>query len=816
MKSHARVVIIGGGVMGVGLLYHLALEGWTDIALIEKGELTSGSTWHAAGQCPHFNSSLNLTKVHVYGTRLYPKLEALTGHAVSWHGCGGLRLACSEEEVHWLKQVYGIAKLAGYEGDIIGPNEISRYHPFLDTKGVKAAFLTIDDGHVAPADITAAMAAGARTLGAEINRRTRATGIRLLPSGEWLVTTDKGEIRCEHVVNAAGSYADVVGAWTGHRVPIANLLHHYVITEPVPELIAFEHELPVVRDPWSHCYLREETDGILVGPYETATAHLCWGGEPPSWDFESELVAPELDRLAPYLEKAAERLPLFAKAGLKSVISGAITHTPDGTYLSGPASGPRNYWMHCGASIGICQGGGAGKYLAQWMVHGQAEINMREFDPRRFGDWATSDYVRAVAIADYQHMYYCYKPGEQHEVGRGLRTSSLHPVLKDRGAQFSQVFGWERPRWYDQSGRGEVFSFKRSNWWGPVREECLAVRRRVGLLDLSTFAKFEITGSDAHRFLERICANRIPARDGRIVLGHLLDKNGFIESEMTVTRFAPDRFYLLSAGTAQLYDMDQLRWRLAPGERVDIADVTDEKGVLVLAGPRARDVLAHSTNADLDNGMFPWRTAREIEIAGIKNVRALRINFVGELGWELHTPMADMPKVFAALMADGERYGIRLFGTYAMNSLRMEKAYRSWGAELTNEVTMIAADMERFVAFDKEFIGKAATLRAKAEAARLRLVYMAVESDDNDCYGNEPVYSGDKLVGITTSGAYGHAANRSLAFAYIDRSLAKPSDEFEILMMGRRSPAQVLSEPAWDPDNLRLRVGAARPARDDQ
>jgi dimethylglycine dehydrogenase len=804
MKSHARVVIVGGGVMGVGLLYHLALEGWTDIALIEKGELTSGSTWHAAGQCPHFNSSLNLTKVHVYGTRLYPKLEALTGHAVSWHGCGGLRLACIDEEVNWLKQVAGVAKLAGYEGHILGPEEIRKYHPLLDTKGVKAAFLTLDDGHVSPADITVAMAAGTRALGAEINRRTRATGIQLLPSGEWLVTTDQGEIRCEHVVNAAGSYADAVGAWTGHRVPIANLLHHYVITEPVPELVALKRELPVVRDPWSHCYLREETDGILVGPYETSGAHLCWDGGPPTWDFESELVPPELDRLAPFLEKAAERFPLFAEVGLKSVISGAITHTPDGTYLSGPAPGSRNYWMHCGASIGICQGGGAGKYLAQWMVHGQAEINMREFDPRRFGDWATTEYVNAVAIADYQHMYYCYKPAEQHEVGRGLRKSSLHAALKDQGAQFSQVFGWERARWYDRSGKGEIFSFKRSNWWEAVRQECLAVRERVGIMDLSTFAKFEISGPDAQRFLERICANKIPVRDGRIVLAHLLNEHGFIESEMTVTRLAPGRFYLLSAAAAQLYDMDQLRWRLAPGERVAIADVTDEYGVLVIAGPRARDVLARCTEADLANDAFPWRAAREIKVAGIPNVRALRINCVGELGWELHTPMAAMPKVFEALMTAGERRGVRLFGTYAMNSLRMEKAYRGWGAELTNEVTMIGADMERFVAFGKYFIGREATLRTKAEGPPLKLVYMAVESVDNDSYGNEPVYHGDRLVGVTTSGAYGHAVAQSLAFAYIDPILVEPSNHLDILMMERRRPARILREAAWDAENLRL------------
>jgi len=806
MKSHARVVVIGGGVMGVGLLYHLTLDGWKDVVLVEKGELTSGSTWHAAGQCPHFNGSLNMTKVHVYGTRLYPQLEKLTGQAVSWHGCGGIRLACSDEEMLLFRQVYGYSKLAGYEAHIIDPAEIAKLHPFLDLKGVKAGFLTIDDGHVAPADVTMAMAAGARAGGAEIYRRTRATDVKRLESGEWLVVTEAGEIRCEHVVNAAGSYCDVVGSWSGHRVPITNMLHHYVITEPVKALIERKTELPVVRDPWSSCYLREETDGILVGPYETATAHNCWNGAPPAWNFESELLPPELDRLAPSLERAAERFPLFGEVGIKRIIPGAITHTPDGVYLSGPAPGPRNYWMHCGASIGICQGGGAGKYLAQWMVHGQAEINMREFDPRRFGDWASKDYCDSVAVADYQHMYYCYKPGEQHEVGRDLRLSPLHEELKSRGAQFSQVFGWERARWYDAGNQGEAFSFKRSNWWEPVREECLAVRDRVGLMDLSTFAKFEVAGPDAAAFLERICANRIPTSDGRLILGHLLNPNGFIESEMTITRLAPDRFYLLSAASAQLYDMDQLRWRLAPGERVEIADVTDRFGVLVLAGPKSRAVLAACTATPLDNASFPWLSAREIAVAGVAGVRALRVNYVGELGWELHVPMAGMHKVFDALMAAGEAHGIRLFGTYAMNSLRMEKSYRGWGGELTNEVTMVDADMERFLDTGKDFIGRAATQRAQQQGGAIKLIYLAVEAADSDCYGNEPVYQGDRLVGITTSGAFGHRTDRSLAFAYVEPALASAGQNFDILMMGVRRKAVALSAPAWDPANARLRM----------
>ncbi len=798
MKSHARVVVVGGGVMGVGLLYHLALEGWSDVVLIEKGELTSGSTWHAAGQCPHFNGSLNMTKVHLYGTELYPKLEKLTGQAVSWHGCGGLRLAMTDEEVNWLKYVYGISKLAGYEGEIIGPSEIKQYHPFLDTFGIKAAFRTVTDGHVAPADITNAMAAGARRLGAEIYRRNRVIDIKHLPSGEWRVFTEQGNIDCEHVVNSAGSYCDVVASWTGHSAPIANMLHQYIITEPLQELIDLKMELPVVRDPYSHAYLREETNGVLVGPYETATAHVCWDGNQPRWDYESELEPNELDRIMPWLEKATERLPLFGKTGVKSIISGAITHTPDGVYLSGPAHGPKNYWMHCGASIGICQGGGAGKYLAQWMVHGQAEINMREFDPRRFGNWASKDYTADVSIADYHHMYYCYKPGEQHTVGRGIRKSSLYDTLKKEGAQFAQIFGWERARYF---GEPEQFSFKRSNVFEIVRKEALAVRERVGLMDLSTFAKFDVKGKDAHAFLEGVCANKIPTKDGGIVLTHLLNENGFIESELTVTRLKADHFSVRSAAVAQVYDFDQLSWR-KKDEAVTITDVTDDYGVLVLAGPRSRIVLSAVCKDDLGR----WLTGRMTKIAGVE-VRLLRVNYVGELGWEIHCPMTDMPKVYEKLREAGRPHDLQLFGTYAMNSLRMEKSYRGWGSELTSEIDMYEGSMDRFIRESKpDFIGRTASLSKKQRGPRIRLVTIEVDTTDSDCMGNEPVYHDGKLVGLTTSGAFGHAVNKSLAFAYVDPNLAAIGTKLEVMIFSEKCKARVIADSVWDPENARLKA----------
>jgi len=805
MRSHARVVIVGGGAMGVGLAYHLGLEGWgKDTVLLEKGELTSGSTWHAAGQCPHMIGSLSLAKIHLYGTQLYSSLEERTGHPVSWHQCGGIRLALSDTEVDWFHQVKGISRLVGFEAEIVGPDEIKKYHPYLETFGVKAGFVTFTDGHVAPADSTMAMAAGARQHGVEIERRCLVKDIKKLTSGEWQVVTETGTITCQHVVNAAGSYADVVGGWSGINVPVSNMLHHYLITEPIRELIDLERELPVVRDPYSHCYLREETDGILIGPYETSGAHLCFEQGVP-WDFESELVAPEVDRLMPWLEKATERLPLFAKAGVKNVISGAISHTPDGNFLLGPAGGVRNYWMCCGAAVGIAQGAGAGKYLAQWMVHGDCDINMHEFDPRRFGDWATSDYTKIKSIEDYQAMYTCLAPGEQHPGGRPLRTSTLYETLKDRGAQFEQVFGWERPSWYDTTGAGENFTFRRSNAFAAVAKECQAVREKVALMDLSTFSKFDVSGKDALTFLNRICANNMPRKVGGVVLAHLLSDNGRIDGEVTVTRLADDQFYVLSGSTAQVHDFDTIQQALLPGENVSITDVTDQFGTLVLAGPRSRKVLEKITNTDLSNESFGWLTGKNIEIAGV-SLRALRVSYVGELGWELHVAMTDLPMVFDQLMGAGKEFGICLFGTYAMNSLRLEKAFRGMGSELTAEINMVEADMERFVGWNKEiYTGKAATDNARQSGVKQKLVYLSVDAANADCRGNEPVFCNDELVGATTSGGYGHVVGKSLAFAYVASANAEPGTRLVIQILDTRCKAVVEAEPLWDPEALRMR-----------
>ncbi|MDH3689891.1 MAG: FAD-dependent oxidoreductase [Gammaproteobacteria bacterium] len=805
MKSHARVVVIGGGAMGVGVLYHLVKEGWNDVVLCEKGELTSGSTWHAAGLVPHFIGSLNMAKIHAYGADLYRTIEQETGQATGWHGCGAIRLALNKDEVDWFHYVQGILNYIGVESHLIGPNEIGALNPLIDTKGVMLGFYTPNDGHTDPSSSTNAMAIGARNGGAEIYRHNRVVDINLRPGGEWEVVTEKGTIVAEHVVNATGSFGPQVGAMVGLKVPIANMIHQYLVTENLDEVEALDNEPPVVRDPRSSCYYRQEQQGILIGPYEMDGAE-AWGLDGIDWSFDMELLPPDIDRLATSLDWAMKRIPVFEKAGIKRIVSGPITHTPDGNFLLGPAPGLRNHWMCCGASIGVCQGPGAGKYLAQWMVHGQTEINTLEFDPRRYGDWAVGQYCVDKSIDEYQQMYQVRLPGEYREAGRPVKTTPIYEKLKAQGAQFAEVFGWERAKWFALNGEQEKHSFRRSNWFDAVAEECKAVRERVGLLDLSSFAKYDVSGEDAEGFLDRLCANRIPKRNGGIVLTQMLGELGGIECEATITRLAEGHYYVLSGAVAEFHDLDWMHQHINDGEDVTITNVTADYGVLVLSGPRSRDVLSKLTNADLSNEAFPWLCGKQINIAGVPT-RALRISYVGELGWELHHPMEQMEKLYDAVMAAGEEYGIANFGTYAVNAMRMEKAYRAWGGELTTEVGLLEADMERFGNVNKgDFIGREALIDRKQQGIDLKLVYCSVDTVDVDPQGNEPVYDGDRVIGITTGGAYGHSVGKTLAFAYVEPEYAQAGKQFDVLLLSDRRTAIVLSEPAYDPDNERLRA----------
>ena len=836
-------MIIGGGAMGVGLLYYLAHEGWTDTILLEKGELTSGSTWHAAGLIPNFIGDLNMAKVHQEAIALYPRLEEETGLSAGWHGCGAIRLARTDDEVDWHRYVHAMLTQVGIESDLIGLDEIRERHPLLeDLSDVKLGFYTPNDGWTDPSGCTNAMARGARQLGCEIRRHTLVSDMNRLPDGRWEIVATPGgadgskagdsyRIVCEHVVNAAGHYAPQLGAMVGLDVPVVSVIHQYLVTEPLQAMIDLGFEPPVVRDPRASCYYRREIDGLLIGPYEMSGSRT-YGTEGIDWGLHFHLTGEDHDVLEECIDYAAMRIPSFVEAGIKQTVSGPITHTPDSGYLMGPAPGLRNYW-HCnGASIGITQGPGAGKYLAQWMVHGQTEINVRSMDPRRFGDHTgpRSSFAIAKATDEYHEMYQVRLPGEYRAAGRPQKAAPIYDRLDRLGAQFQEVYGWERPQYYSPNGTGERHSFRRSNAFEVVAAEVRGVRERVSIADISAFASFEVAGADAAALLDRLSANRLPARDGGIRLVHMLTELGGIECEMTIARLAPDRFYLTSAIMGQSHDLDWLVQHAPNGADVipcdtlsifgdsperkfqrkslEVRDVTDSTGILAVTGPRARDVLAPLTGADLSNEAFRWLTAAQITVAGVPCV-ALRVSYVGELGWELHCELGRLAELYDAVVAAGEPHGMVHFGSYAMNVMRIEKGYKAWGSELTTEITPIEARLERFVDFSRPFLGREATIarRDQADPLSMVLVYCEVDATDNDVRGNEPAFDAEgNVMGIATSGAWGHTVGRSLAFVYVAQRFEAPGSTFELDLLGERRQATVLAGPAYDPANTAPRA----------
>ena len=791
--------------MGVSLLYHLTKEDWTDVVLIEKGELTSGSTWHAAGQCPHFVGSYNAAKIHNYSNRLYQDLEKETGQSTGWHGCGSLRLALKEEDINWFHYVKGILDNVGSPAEFVTKEKILDLHPFLKIEDVLCALHTPEDGHTDPTSTTNAMAIAARKAGAEIYRHNRVLEINKLSSGEWEIITEKGKILCEHVVNAAGSFGIEVGAMVGlSNIPSVNMIHHYLVTENHPEIEKRDIELPVVRDPYSNCYLRQEAKGLIVGVYEKNAK--AWALEGMDWRFDMELLEPELDRIEDNLVKGMNRIPLFEEVGIKKTICGPITHVPDGNFLAGPAPGLKNFWMFCGTSFGIAQGGGAGKYMAQWMVHGDADINMLEFDCRRYLGWTNQDYAWKRSVDEYTRQYATPFPGEEINVARKIKTTPIYNKLKDQGAQFIDNYGWEKPKWFSDNKEKENYSYRRNNSFNYVKTECENVYNNVGLLDLSTFAKYEISGNSSEQFLERLCANKIPQQEGSIILTHMLNEKGRIQTELTITRFPNNNFYVLSSTASEFRDLDWFLQHKKEDENVNIKNITNDYGVLVLVGPKSRDVLSELTNEDLSNENFPWLKAKEINIAGMQ-VKALRINYIGELGWELHHSLRDMETLYDKLMRAGKSYNISNFGTYAVNSLRLEKAYKGWGSELTGEISLVEAGMERFYNINKKdkFIGSDALKEKISKGIEIKIVYLEVNTEDADPFGNEPVYYNDKIVGVVTSGGYGFRVNKSLAFAYIEAELAQNVTEFQIKIQGEKRRATVLEDMAYDPNNTKLK-----------
>ncbi len=810
LPTTARVVIVGGGVMGCGLAYHLAHEGWSDVVLLEKAELTSGSTWHAAGQITHSTSSFGLGKCVGYNIDLYAgALEAETGQSVTWHGCGSFRLAYTEDEMDWLRQTLSVGAALGFPMELVGPDRIAELHPFYNLDGVLGGLHTPEDGHVDPSGVTQALAIGARQKGARIIRHCRATDIKRQPTGEWKVSTERGDILCEHVVNAGGTYARQMGEWSGLLLPMTSMTHHYFVTDPVPEFQDLDRELPVIRDDrLVSGYIRLEQKAGLIGIYEKENPNAVWIDHCP-WEAENELFDPDYDRIMPWLENAMERMPVLAERGLKRAVHGAISHPPDGNPMIGPAPGAPNYWCCCGTQIGIGWGPGLTRELARWMVHGAADISMREFDPRRFGGYATKEWQVEKAKEDYCLRHEVPFPHFNRLAGRPIKPSPLHDRLKAKGAVFEEVYGHERPRWFARDGvaQHDHYGFGRTPVHDVVAAEVAAVRQRVGIMDVTAFTKIAVSGPDAEKLLDRLVANRLPRKTGGIALTHMLNRRGRIELETTVVRLAEDRFYLVCAAFFEQRLLDHLA-RNADGVAVKIDNLSTDWSALALQGPAARDVLRVNTPAALDNGRFRWLTAQEIEIAG-HMMWALRLSYAGELGWEIHGPAEHMPAVYDALWATGTAHGIADYGSFAMNAMRMEKAFPGAG-ELTNEVTLPEADVMRFVKTDKgDFLGRDATLRAMERALPWRCVYLAIEPDGvADGHGGEAVLKDGVRVGATSSVAYGHTVGKILAFAYVAPDAGVPGTALDVVVMGEPRKAVVLDRAAYDPDSLLPRTDA--------
>ena len=810
MKNQARVVVIGGGVVGVGTLYHLAKKGWTDVMLVERRELTSGSTWHAAGLLPLFNMSYSVGQIHKYSVGLYRTLEEETGQNVGLRLVGNIRLAMNRDRMDEYRQYAGVARTIGVDVEFLTPDEVKKIWPLCTIDGLVGAIRHPGDGYVQPADLTQALATGARNRGAEIHRNTAVTAISRTVGGEWCVHTDKGDIVCEHVVSATGNFARRTGAMVGLDVPVIPVQHQYIVTEPHPEIQARHAaglpEMGVLRESDGSWYLREERGGLILGPYEIG-APACYV-DGPAEDCEYELFQEDLERLVPHIEAAINRVPAFGEVGVKQVFNGAICYTPDGSPIIGPAWGIDNFWLNEGHSFGVTAAGGAGFQLAEWIVEGEPTIDMMGVDPRRFGDYATRAYLVKKNEEAYANVFTIHYPDEERAAARPLRTAPCYDRLKALGAVFGHKFGWERANWFAPEGVEPVddWSFRRSRWFGHVGRECRNVAENVGLLDMTAFAKCRVAGPGAEEFLDRLVANRIPARSGPVRLVHALNTRGGVLSEFTVWREGEESFYLVSAGAFQRLDHDWIRRHMPRDGSVRLENLTNRFGVLVVAGPKSRELLSRVTDASLSNAAFPWLCGKWIDV-GLAPCLALRVNYVGELGWELHHPIEYQNHVFDALTETGHDLGLAPFGIRAMDSMRFEKSYRMVGTELSVEYAALESELGRFVHLNKgDFIGRDALQRWMERGFSNRLVTLEVhDAADADALGNNPLFVDGELVGRATGGNYGFRVEKSLALAMVKPELAGIGTEVEMDILGTMHRATVIPESPYDPENEKLR-----------
>ena len=811
IPSTARVVIIGGGAVGASCLYHLAKAGWSDCVLLERNELTAGSTWHAAGNVPTFSTSWSVMNMQRYSTELYRGLGAAVDYPMNYHVTGSIRLAHSKERMQEFERAKGMGRSQGMDLDILAVDEIKNRYPFIETHDLQGALYDPNDGDIDPAQLTQALAKGARDLGAKILRFTPATGVSR-ENGEWIVKTDKSDIRCEYVVNAAGYYAQRVGEWFkpygGRTVPMMVMSHQYMLTDEIPELEAWSaeqgHKLPLLRDVDSSYYLRQEKHGLNLGPYErNCKAHWANPSDPLPEDFSFQLYPDDLERLEWYVEDAMARVPLLGTAGVNKVINGPIPYAPDGMPLIGPMPGVPNAFEACVFTFGIAQGGGAGKVLAEWITEGQTEWDMWSCDPRRYTDYTNQAYCVAKGMEVYGHEYGMHFPWHEWPAGRDQKLSPVHDKLLELGGVMGAYNGWERANWFakpgDDTSEETTQTWNRAGpWEARIREECEAVRDACGVLDLPGFSRFWLQGEGADNWLRGFCTGGIP-KVGRMNLIYISDTRGRIVTELSCIRLGEDNFVLITAASAQWHDGELIRKSVPEG--VNVRETTTERDTLVVTGPTSRAVLAGISDADLEQG---WLTHQWATVAGQKAF-LIRVSFAGELGWEIHAENAVMPAIYDAVLAAGAKP----FGMYALNSLRIEKGYRAWKGDLSTDYTLLEGGLERFVKLDKsqDFTGKAAILSEKQSGRKKAFATLVIDAGTCDAPYMSTLWQGDTLVGETTSGAWGYRVNASVALAMLRPDLMEPGTELEVEIYGERRRAVVQQDqPLWDPENERLKA----------
>jgi len=810
MKSKTKVVVIGGGVVGVSMLYHLAKKGWSDVALVERKELTSGSTWHAAGLLPLFNMSYSVGQLHQYAVNFYKTLEEETGKNVGFSVVSNIRLASTKDRMDEYHQYAGVAQTIGVNYKFLTPDQVKEIWPLCNTSDLIGAIQHPEDGYIQPADLTQALATGARNKGAEIYRNTTVVGIKQTKDG-WVVETDKGTIECEHVVSCSGNFARQTGKMVGLEIPVIPVEHQYIVTEPHPEIQKRKKEgLPemgVLRDSDSRWYMREEAGGLILGPYEDGAP--CCYVDGPSKDSEYELFQEDLDRLAPHIEGAIHRVPAFGEVGVKKVYNGAICYTPDGNPIVGPAWGLKNFWINEGHSFGITAAGGAGWQLAEWIIDGEPTVDMLGVEPRRYGDYCSKSYLKEKNEEAYRNVFIIHYPDEERSAARPLRTAPCYDRLKKLGAVFGQKFGWERANFFATDGmeQKDDWSFRRSNWFKAVEKECKNVKENVGLLDMTAFAKCRIKGPKAEEFLDYLVANKLPKKIGRVNLCHALNTKGGVHSEFTIMKEADDSYYLVSAGAFQRLDHDWIQKWMPKDGSVQFENLTNSVGVLVVAGPKARDLMNKVSKDDFSNENFKWLSSKKVDI-GHAPCTAIRVNFVGELGWELHHPMEYQNHIFDKLMEHGKDLGLKPFGIRAMNSLRVEKSYKLVGTELSIEYAPYESGLDRFIHPNKgNFIGLEALNKWREKGFQNKLVTMEVHGiTDADVLGNNPIYQNEKVVGRATGGDFGFRLNKSIAIGMVKPDIATTGQKLKIDILGKMHDATILDESPYDPENKLLRA----------